>query len=294
MKNRVLILGSLLLLLACGRFENKDTKQENEERIVLISKQYCEIIHALGAQNDVVAVDLSSVYPPEVKKLPTVGYHRALSLEGLLAAKPTLIMHSGLNTLGPEHVVAQLQDLKIPMKEFSTQSKDIESTKALMKEMGAWFHQEARADSLCLKLDHDMAIALDNAKKYADKPSVLIIHFGRASNVYLVMGLKGSAAKMVDWAGGTMAVTDTSGMKHLSAEIVTQYDPEVILLTDFGYDRLGSNEKIKELPGVSGTRAARNNRIYRVNECDLVYFGPRTGEITLELQKLIHQPVEGQ
>ncbi|MCO6499577.1 MAG: ABC transporter substrate-binding protein [Vicingus serpentipes] len=289
MKKIILLSFISAICFGCGRFDNKDEKQENKERIVLISKQYCEIIHALNAEENVVAVDISSVYPPKVKELPTVGYHRALSLEGLLAAKPTLIMHNGLKSLGPDHIVKQLQDLQIPMKEFDTKSEDIESTKALIQEMGNYFKKTAKADSLCTKLDADMKLAMENVTQYVDTPKVLVIHFGRASNVYLVMTKKGTAAKMVEWAGGTMAVTDTSGMRHLSAEVVTQYDPDVILLTDFGYDRLGSNEKIQELPGVSSTTAARNNKIYRVNECDLVYLGPRTGEITLELQKLIHQ-----
>jgi iron complex transport system substrate-binding protein len=66
-------------------------------------------------------------------------------------------------------------------------------------------------------------------------------------------------------------------------------DPDVILLTDFGYDQLGSLDKIKELPGVAGTKAAKSNRIFRVEEHDMVYLGPRTGEIVLRLQQLIRQ-----
>jgi len=292
MKKIASIIAASAVLISCGRFRNEDKKTGNENRIVVISKQYNELIFAMGAEKDVVAVDISSVYPPKLKDLPTVGYHRALSLEGLLAAKPTLIMHNGMRSLGPEHIVKQLLDLKIPMKEFETKGDDIESTKALMKEMGTYFHTEKAADSLCNKLDADMDLAYENAAKYTYKPKVLVIHFGRASNVFLVMSKHGAANKMVEWAGGTMAVEDTTGMKHLSAEVITKYNPDVILLTDFGYDRLGSDEKIKELPGVSSTKAAKNNRIYRVNECDLVYLGPRTGEIILELQKLIHQGFE--
>ena len=86
MKNPCFLL--ILSLIACGRFTNKDQKQENNERIVCVSKQYNEIIFALGAQKDLVAVDLSSTYPSEIKKLPTVGYHRALSAEGILSTKP--------------------------------------------------------------------------------------------------------------------------------------------------------------------------------------------------------------
>ncbi|MDB5256139.1 MAG: ABC-type hemin transport system, periplasmic component [Chitinophagaceae bacterium] len=289
MKKYYILSAAVLALLSCGRFDNKEEQGEREERIVCVSKQYNEIIYALGAQQNLVAVDISSTYPEAIKKLPTVGYHRALSLEGLLAAKPTLILHSGVKSMGPEHVVRQLEQLKIPMKEFTTQSKDIESTKALIREMGKYFKTEKRADSLCAILDADMKVALDSAKLYTDTPKVLIIHFGRANNVYLIITQKGPAGKMIQWAGGEMAMTDTTGMKQLSAEIVTKSNPDVILLTDFGYDQLGSLEKIKELPGVGSTNAVRNNRIYRIEEHDLVYMGPRTGKTTLTLQRLIHQ-----
>jgi iron complex transport system substrate-binding protein len=85
-------------------------------------------------------------------------------------------------------------------------------------------------------------------------------------------------------------VDDEREMKQISPEIVALSDPDIILLTDFGYDRLGgSPEKIKELPGVTSTKAYKNNRIYRIEEHDVVYLGPRTGENVLLFQKLIHQ-----
>ncbi len=283
MKKFILIIS--IAFTACGRYSNEEQKQEHKERIVCISKQYSEIIYALGAQQDIVAVDLSSTYPPEIKKLPTVGYHRALSVEGVLAAKPTLIFHD--NNIGPEHVIKQLMDLKIPMKTF-IKGTTIDSTKLLIKEMGVYFHKERQADSLCKKLDKDLDDALEHVKQYQNKTKVLVIHFGQANNVYLVMTKNSITAKMIAWAGGEIAIDGKRGMSPLSAEVVAAADPDVILLTDFGYDRLGTNEKIKELPGIAGTKAAKNNRIYRIEEHDLVYFGPRTGENTLMLQKIIH------
>ncbi|CAN5386273.1 N/A [soil metagenome] len=288
MKQLFLLFIALLILASCERFGNKPVAETPKERIVCISKQYSEIIFALGAEKDIVAVDLSSTYPPEIKKLPTVGYHRALTAEGILAAEPTLILHD--NNIGPEHVVKQLEDLAIPMKVFN-KGGTIDSTKMLIREMGSYFHKEERAEELCNKLDQDLARALENLKQYTDTVKVLVIHFGQASNVYLVMTKKSTAAQMLGWAGGIMAVEDEKGMRQLSAEVVAASDPDVILLTDFGYDRLGTSEKIQELPGVSGTKAAKNGRIYRVEEHDLVYLGPRTGENVLLLQKLIHQGV---
>lgn len=275
---------ALLVITGCGRFNNNE-KQGSEQRIVCLAKQYTEMICALGEDDDLVAVDLSSTFPPRVHKLPTVGYHRALSVEGILAAKPSLIIHD--NNIGPEHVVQQLEDLKIPMKVFQHKGNDIESTKLLMREMGDYFGKKKEADSLCNVLDSDMAALAAKVSAEGDAPKVLVIHYGQASYVYLVMTRKSTAAKMVEWAGGQMAVDDDKGMRHLSAEVVAASDPDVILVTDFGYDKLGSSEKVKDLPGVTGTKAALNNRIYRVEEHDLVYIGPRTGKNVLMLHDLI-------
>ncbi|MBS1951098.1 MAG: Periplasmic hemin-binding protein [Cytophagales bacterium] len=284
MKN-YLILIAVLLLGSCGRFSNKEQAAQRNERIVCLSKQYNEIIFALGAQSELVAVDLSSTYPPEIKKLITVGYHRALSAEGILSAKPTLVIHD--NNVGPEQVMKQLSDLKIPMMVFKTKGEDVESTKKLISEMGDYFNKKKEADSLNAKLDTEMKSARDAAASLKDKPSVMIIHFGRANNVYLTMTKNSTSAKLIEWAGGEIPLSGERGMMQLSPESMAKADPDVILLTDFGYDQLGSLDKIKELPGVAGTKAAKANRIFRVEEHDMVYIGPRTGEIVLNLQKLI-------
>ncbi len=283
----------IVMLLSCGRFGNADLKGDHDVRIVCIAKQYSEIVCALSAQEDIVAVDVSSTYPDELKKLPTVGYHRALSAEAILAMKPTLILQD--NNIGPEHVVKQLNDLQIPMKNFGKYQNTIAGTDSLIHEMGTYFHRERQADSLCARLDMDMENALASAAQYKDSVKVLIIHFGQASNIYMVMTQKSTAARMVEWAGGVMAVDDEKGMKQISPEIVAASDPDVILLTDFGYDRLGgAPDKIKELPGVSSTKAFKNNRIYRIEEHDLVYLGPRTGENVMLIEKLIHQHGESE
>ncbi|MBS1557175.1 MAG: ABC transporter substrate-binding protein [Bacteroidetes bacterium] len=284
---KIIILFIAGTLASCGRFGNKEHKEERTERIVCLSKQYNEIIFALRAQKDLVGVDLSSTYPPEIKKLQTVGYHRALSAEGILSTKPTLVIHD--NNVGPEQVMKQLQDLKIPMMVFKTKGEDIESAKTLISEMGAYFKRKKEADSLNAKIDTDMKTALAVAPSLKGKPQVMIIHFGRANNVYLTMTKHSTAAKLINWAGGEIPLDGERGMMQLSSELVAKTDPDVILLTDFGYDQLGSLDKIKELPGVAGTKAAKSNRIFRVEEHDMVYLGPRTGEIVLRLQKLIRQ-----
>ena len=148
--------------VSCGRFANQ-TNDSAGNRVVVISSIYNEIIWALGAQDKVVGVDLSSTYPPEIKNTTTVGYHRALSAEGILSLHPTAIIHD--NNIGPPQVVEQLQGLNIPMKSFEAKNDSLDGTKALIREMGSYFKKEARAEVLCKTLDEQMAAALEQTKQ---------------------------------------------------------------------------------------------------------------------------------
>jgi iron complex transport system substrate-binding protein len=287
-----LLAAALISAISCGRFSNpaNDTKAE---RLVVISQFYNEIIWALGAQDTVVGVDLSSTYPPDVKKVQTVGYHRALSAEGILSLHPTAIIHD--NNIGPPQVVEQLQGLNIQMKTFNAKNDSVEGTKALIREMGDYFHKGDRAEELCRTLDSQMAASLERVKQYTDHPRVAVIHFGRASNVYLIVGRGGggdggAASRMIEWAGGEMAI-DARGMQRMaSPEIIAQANPDVILITDYGFDRLGGSlDQIKALPGVATSNAAKTGRIYRIEEHELMYFGPRSGENIEKVAAIIHQ-----
>jgi len=293
---KTFVLGGLLIALiaasGCGRFDNAPANG-TDERYVVISPIYNEIIWALGAQDRVVGVDLSSTYPPAIKDVQTVGYHRALSAEGILSLHPTAVIHD--NNIGPPQVVEQIQQLGLPMKTFTAKNNSIDGTKALMREMGAFFHKEERAEELCRNLDSQYASSIEKAKQFTESPRIAVIHFGRASNVYLVVGKGGegdggAASQMIEWAGGQMAV-DAKGMQRMaSPELIAQANPDIILVTDFGYDRLGGPvDEIKALPGVATSNAAKNNRIYRIEENQLMYFGPRTGENMEKVAAIIHQ-----
>lgn len=283
----------MLFSSGCSRFHNAPA-EARDARYVVISPVYNEIIWALGAQDTVVGVDLSTTYPPAVKNVQTVGYHRALSAEGILSLHPTAVIHD--NNIGPPQVVQQLQQLNIPLKTFNARNDSFDGTKALIREMSVYFHKEAQAEDLCNAIDAQVAASLEKVKQYTDHPRVAVIHFGRASNVYLVVGKGGGGDgggvnQMIEFAGGEMAVENTGrGMQRMeSPEIIAKANPDVILLTDFGYDRLGSLDQIKALPGVATSNAARNNRIYRIEENVLNYFGPRSGENIAKVAEIIHQ-----
>jgi len=286
---KLVLFASALAVMAvsCGRFSNKqtDAQKNSSVRIVCVSKELNEMMFALGEGDKIVGIDLSSTYPPETKNLPTVGYHRMLSSEGIISLNPTLVLHDG--NIAPESVMTQLQKVGIPIKEFK-EAQTIEGAKELMRQLGKEFGSEQKAEELCNKLDRDMQTASEKVKQYTAKPKVVIIHFGRASNNYFVMGKRGTQNSMIEWAGGVNC-SDSAGFKMLSPEVLVEAQPDVILATDFGFDQQGSIEKFTQLPGVALTPAAKNHKIYRIEEHDIVYIGPRTGENVLMIMDLIHK-----
>src|SRR3546814_6004087 len=76
-------------------------------RVVCVSKQINEFIFDIGAQSHLVARDLTSIYPPQIVKLPSVGYHRALSAEGIISMRPSVLLTDG--NVGPDPVLAQVR-----------------------------------------------------------------------------------------------------------------------------------------------------------------------------------------
>ncbi|RYZ20115.1 MAG: ABC transporter substrate-binding protein [Chitinophagaceae bacterium] len=272
------------LLLACGRFQNK-SEGTGGQRIVCVSKQLTEFLFALHQGDKIVGVDLSSTFPEEAKKKTTVGYHRHLSAEGIAALDPTLVVHQG--DVAPAEVMTQLAQLKIPVKVYPAGSS-LDSAKIVLTLLAKELGQERIADSLNRQLDADLASAQAQVARYPSKPRVLVIHFGQQRNQYFVIGTRGAAKKMIELAGGEQAA-DTSGFRNLSPEVIVKLQPDVILATDFGWDRLGSQEKLLELPGLALTPAAKAGRIYRVEEHDLLYFGPRTGKNIQKLAEIIHR-----
>ena len=284
-----------LFILSCGRFGNKEVDGTKDMRIVCLSKQLTEYVFALGKGHNIVAVDLSSTYPDSAKLLKTVGYHRALSPESIISMTPDLVIHS--NDIGPETVLPQITKAGLKIKAFGG-ANTIDSARLLLKELGKFFGVEKTADSIITKMNAGITKAADTLKALNVKDSlrIMIIHFGLRNNNYFVMsGRNGVGDKMIRLAGCTPALYNGKGAREMSAEAVALANPDIIIATDFGYDRMGSMDKfISSVPGVSLTNAGKNKRIVRFEEHDLIYFGPRTGDNVIKLINLLHPTVSAE
>lgn len=256
-------------------------------RIVSVSKQINEFIYDVGGEKDLVARDLTSIYPPAITRLPSVGYHRAPSAEGIISMKPTLFLTDG--NVGPDAVLAQLRTVGIPVMVLKP-GATLDSAEALMKQVGHVFHRDAAADSVIAVWRAGMdSVLRDTIASAAPHPRVLVMHFGQIINNYLGIGPNGPANDMLRWAGARNAIDSGSTMTQLTPERIAKLAPDIVIATDVGFDRVGSAEKFAALAGVALTPAAKSHRIYRIDETELLYFGPRTPATVRKLRAMVHQ-----
>jgi iron complex transport system substrate-binding protein len=244
-------------------------------RVVGVSKQINEYLYDIGAESVLVARDLTSIYPDRIRRLPSVGYHRGLSAEGIISMRPTMLLTDG--NLGPDAVIAQVRKVGIPVM-IMTPGQGPDSAQQLMARLGREFHHERQADSVLAGWRREMSGALaDSARWVAEKrPRVLVMHFGQVVNDYLALQRGTTADQIVRWAGGVNALDSAGSMLRLTPELIARVAPDVIIATDVGFDRMGGVDRFAALPGVALTPAGKAKRIHRVDESEVMYFGPRT------------------
>jgi heme transport system substrate-binding protein len=276
----------VLALIACGHGRSVDAGADTS-RVVCVSKQINEFIYALGAQSHLVARDLTSIYPPEITSLPSVGYHRALSAEGITSTRPSLLLTDG--NVGPDAVLEQVRNVGVAVTVLPPGST-VDSAERLMGELGRRFDRAAAADSVVARWKAGMDSVFADTAKWSGKPRprVLVMHFGQIGNSYLGVTGNGPTTQMLRWAGGVNAIDTAGNMKRLTPEVIARSAPDVIIATDVGFDRLGGVAAFQKLPGVDLTPAGRAGRIYRINETEVMYFGPRTPATVRKLESMLH------
>lgn len=256
-------------------------------RVVCVSKQINEFVYDIHAESVLVARDLTSIYPPQITRLPSVGYHRALSAAGIVSMHPTMLLTDG--NVGPDAVVTQVKKVGIPVVVMSPGNSP-DSARALMTRLGAEFHREHQADSVIGRWNADMAAALADTMKWVNtpRPRVLIMHMGQIANNYLAIKRGTPGDQILRWAGGVNAIDSVGGMLRLTPELIAKAAPDIIIATDVGFDRLGSADKFAEMPGVAETPAGKAKRIFRVDETEVMYFGPRTAGSVRKIAAWLH------
>lgn len=105
--------------------------------------------------------------------------------------KPDLVIHC--NEIGPAHVIPQPDKLGLTIQTFEA-ANTYDSAEIVIRQLGDYFGAAKRADSIVAKMESDIKNLTNLRKQFTDTPSVMVIHYGQANNVFFVMsGRKGAA-----------------------------------------------------------------------------------------------------
>ncbi|MGR3506766.1 MAG: heme/hemin ABC transporter substrate-binding protein [Paracoccaceae bacterium] len=244
----------------------------DQVRLLTLGGSVTEIVVALGAENQLVARDSTSTYPPSVMDLPDVGYVRALSPEGVLSVAPELILSE--RGAGPTETIAALEAAGV---EFVTMPDDPTPQGVLNKidavamalrlpDAGAALRQDVAAG---------LAAATARATAVTDRQRVLFVLSLQSGRV-MVGGEGSSAEGIIELAGGVNAATGFDGYKQMTDEAVIAAAPDLILMMDREGDLAISTEDVQAHPALGLTPAGQNGNVLRMNGMLLLGFGPRT------------------
>jgi iron complex transport system substrate-binding protein len=258
---------------------------EDASRVATLGGVFTETAYALGAQEQVAAVDASSFYPPEaLAEKPNFGYYRFLSAEPVLAQDPSLII--GNEETGPPEVVAQLRDAGIPIL-LLPDNNDVQAARDLISTLGLVFGRQTEARRLIESLDVDVASAEALVAQATSQPRVLFV-LQPPEAPMLVAGGDTAAGSMIALAGGENIYPGFGSYIPMTPEGIAEASPDVILTTDASLERLGGLEAFLATPGVAQTPAALVGRVVAMEDLYLLGFGPRTGKAIADLARLIH------
>jgi iron complex transport system substrate-binding protein len=254
-------------------------------RVATLGGVFTETAYALGAQDQVAAVDASSFYPPEaLAEKPNFGYYRFLSAEPVLAQAPSLII--GNEETGPPEVVAQLRDAGVPIL-LLPDNNDVQAARDLITTLGTIFGKEDGAAELIATLDADVTAAEELVTRATSRPRVLFI-LQPPEAPTLVAGGDTAAGSMISLAGGENIYPGFGSYIPMTPEGIVEIAPDIILTTDASLERFGGREAFLAAPGIAQTRAAQAGRVVSMEDLYLLGFGPRTGRAIADLARLLH------
>ncbi|HDS1681704.1 TPA: ABC transporter substrate-binding protein [Pseudomonas putida] len=274
---------ALLALCAALVVATQALAVELPQRWVSAGGALSEWISALGGEPRLVGVDTTSQHPESLKALPSVGYQRQLSAEGILSLRPDVLV--GTEEMGPPPVLAQVRKAGVRVELFSSQA-ELAAVDQNLKQLGALLGAEEKAAQLSASYHQQLEalqLQVKQAQQHHKAPGVLLL-VGHAGAKPLIAG-QGTAGDWVLRQAGARNLAEHQGYKNFSNEALAALDPDVVVFSD----RALSGEQalqalLKENPALAVSRAVRDKRLVSLDPTLLVGgLGPRLPAALQEL-----------
>lgn len=252
------------------------------ERVVSLSSTATEMLYAVGAGGQVVAVDEFSTFPPDAPVTGLSGFNP--NLEAIVGYQPDLVIIS----FDPGELQSGLDAVGIPSLLLTT-ALSLDDSYTQLEVIGAATGHLPEAAEVVLGMQADIdeivssATVPEGTSFYHEVDATL---YSASSNsfigqVYAMLGLENIADQ---------ADPDGSGFPQLASEYVVSQDPDLIFLADVDFGVMP--ESLGDRPGWAAMTAVRNGAVIELDSYLASNWGPRVVELLQTIADAVmeHEP----
>jgi iron complex transport system substrate-binding protein len=242
------------------------TLDKRPERIVSLSPTATEMLFAVDAGAQVVAVDDFSTYPPSAPKTKLSGYKP--NAEAIAAYRPDLVVISN----DSEKIVDQLKALKIPTY-LAPAAVTVDDTYKQITEIGQLTGHAGQSSAVNEQIKNDLAKL---AKDLPARAAPLTYYYELDPTLFSLTSKTFVGSLFT--AAGLTNIADAAGANNpypqLSGEVIVKQNPDLIFLADTKC--CGQNQQtVGTRAGWGGIAAVKNGQVVALDDDIASRWGPR-------------------
>ena len=247
------------------------------EAIASLSAGHTEILYALGAGDQIVAVDKTSDCPLAATRLPQVDAFSP-SPESIAALEPDLVVLF----FDPGGLRESLEQLGIPILFLNT-PESVEGVFEQAQLLGRATGHREEAEELVAGMRERIGAVTEQLADVQQGPSV----FHEVDSTYYTAGPGSFVGDLYDLLKARN-IAEATGQPYpqMSGEAIIEADPDVIVLAD--EDAGESPETVAARPGWGQVAAVKEGRVYAVDPDIVSRPGPRLVEALETLARLLY------
>ena len=275
-KNKLLLFAAIFFSFAFTNCTKKDAqnpnvkaKQSIPQRIVSLSPASTEILFAVGAENQIVAVSDFSDYPPQAQNLPKVGGFdgKTLSLEKILSFNPDFVY---LTNVMHNHLIPHFESLNIDY--YLSDANSFEQVKNEILQIAKITGHTSIGENLVKEIDSAIN-KINSQNQLLQKPTV---YWEVWNSPFMSAGNSSFINDLIKTAGGINIFQEIAqAYPTVSEETIVAKNPQIIIIPQNSGITVDS---VKNRKGWSQIDAVKNDKIFIVNDNLLTRSGARIGE----------------
>lgn len=285
---------SLIALCIGFVFHSAVQAEPLAQRWVSAGGAVSEWVVVLGGEPRLKGVDTTSQHPATLKALPSIGYQRQLSAEGVLSLTPDLLV--GTEEMGPPAVLKQIGDAGVKVELFSSKP-DLQALHGNLQQLGRLLGDEQQAEHVFKDYQRQLdglSARIKAVQGSQPVPGVILL-VGHGGAKPMIAG-KGTAGDWLIRQAGGRNLADNDGYKNFSVEALAALNPQVLVFADRSLvGDAALQALLKENPALAASRAARDKRLVELDPTLLVGgLGPRLPASLLALAQAFYPAAKAQ